>query len=196
MLHYYAASIHLYEIAFHEPTTSSYPRGTNPLQRIELLQLCLTTSKSLVDAFLSLPASIYNRLPFVAFSLFSLGGITLSRLCLLDSPNWDLSHARSVADLLGVMNLFALRLDEAHSLETSAHDQSQNSQSGIFADMSRRVKKVTAWYENRIATEVNQVSEMQKEYVREDIGGFMNFDDATFWQEFVFDWGMDTFPLA
>jgi hypothetical protein len=101
-MHYHSVEISLYEIGLYQ---SSSPQSTSNLgfQRLEILYMCLQSTKSFFEAFLVVPPTKYSEISFTAFAQLVHSLAVLHKLSLLEDPDWDSEHVRETVSFLNIL---------------------------------------------------------------------------------------------
>jgi len=68
-------------------------------RRIDLRWSCLIASKSLLDAFSTVPFSAYHAVPTSNVAQVAFALMNLFRLAFVEDPGWDLVHVRETINL-------------------------------------------------------------------------------------------------
>ncbi|KAE8441496.1 hypothetical protein EG329_004884 [Mollisiaceae sp. DMI_Dod_QoI] len=176
------------------------PPGIQRLRHLDQLTDCLTAARTFFDRWFQLPNSIYANLPIVAWAQVANAIVATSKIVLLDRQDWDLEHAREVADFANNLEKVASRVEEA--THTLFKGNMGSDAKGALLRYAQRVRWVKGWYEGRVVAEQTQsqaqfqVQEGGLEKVvlpptgGEDAvmtGEFLDLDDV-FWQDFVGEW--------
>jgi hypothetical protein len=156
-MNYHAASIYLHEIALFDPppslsTSDSYfppNRGIEKLSALSLLSSCLTSVKSYLQIYHSLPASHYASFPFTIYGQSGLVLTTAIKLALFDFPGWDLTTVRSDLDLLNILD-HEIQLEGIVSERRSGDLEAGKD---IFHGFARHVGKMRATYAAKLKAE-------------------------------------------
>jgi hypothetical protein len=110
-IQFYSAEISLLEVAVH-----NYMAPVNPndhLHRLDLLYACLQSTKSLFDAYASLPWTVYFTVTFEFFARWRHAIVVLSKLTLFDYEGWDTEHVRKQIDLIRLLDQVSEQFNEA-----------------------------------------------------------------------------------
>lgn len=190
LIHFYSVEISLLEIGLYESPDTN---GIQRLRHLDQLSDCLLATRAFFDRWFELPNSVYANLPTVVWAQVANTIMAASRLVLLDRPDWDLEHAREVANFAANLEKVASRVEEA-TATLFAENKGADAERALLRYV-QRVRWVKGWYEGRIAAESQAIN---KEQVAVTIGGehaimandFMNLDDM-FWQDFVGEWRGD-----
>lgn len=103
--------------------------------------------------------------------------MALSRLLFFSHRDWDLCHARSVADLPSFLDSIA------DGIEGNFVGNNGEVEDGILK-YAQRLRRVKRWYERRLKAEIVP-GEEEEITTTED---FLDLDEML-WHEFVNDWG-------
>jgi hypothetical protein len=121
---------------------------------LDLLHACLQPTKSLIDAFISLPWTIYFSIPYEFFVRLKQAIIILSKLLLFDCEGWDTKHVRNQVNLVEVLDLVCERFNETKKVFqanplTMEHDDA-------FSKSARTLQDVRVWYVANLENESGQ----------------------------------------
>ncbi|KAN0122915.1 hypothetical protein V8E51_001241 [Hyaloscypha variabilis] len=117
-LSYHSAEIFLIDAALLEARNEQ----TFNSRWLDLRWDCLTSGKSLLDAFLTLPSSAYAAIPIPNLSQVSFCLMNLFKLAFVEDPGWDLIYVRDVIKLGSYFELFASRLEQVGAAIDSAQN--------------------------------------------------------------------------
>jgi hypothetical protein len=154
LLQYHNLRIHLYEIALHvplpQPENMTSSTNNQSYWRLQTLYSCLNAVKEFIDIYFTIPVELYFHLAVGAWGQITHVLIVLSRLCLLDFPNWDLNHVKEVLDFSEVLGIVGQRWAATGELL----DESQRQAAlvnGVFTRCSRMLRRVQHWHDARVA---------------------------------------------
>jgi hypothetical protein len=176
LLHYHITAIHLYEIGFYmPPTTSNHYSSISKLRRADVLHMCLRTTKDWLDVFLPISPKSYFSLTVVHCGQIMYVLAVLSKLSLFKSDDWSLETAKSLCDLATVQDEVIARMEEAASTFES------NEENGMWWIAARRLRKMKKFSQvGEMVTQSADGFELQDMDLSFAMDSFDLFDDG-FW---------------
>lgn len=118
---------------------------------------CLQSTKEFFAEWLSLPSSLYYRLPMTIFALVARATVVLGMLNLFQCDGWDVESVRQTSPLLPILDSLAQKYEEC-SRDT---DDGERSGCSPFYREGTKMKRLREWYEARLSRtqRAGQVSE-------------------------------------
>ena len=171
LLHYYSAEVYLYEIGF-----EGFP-GQASLQRLELLNSCLLSTKSWFDTYFSVYPWLYFNHTFFGLLQVQHALLALYKLSFDSIPGWDTRYVQEVVDLPNVLDMVAQRMEEA--AEARKINRVPGDGEDFFSILALRMRSVKNRCMNRPETHQNAPAPCD-EWTAGDIFGAL---DGSFWQE-------------
>lgn len=153
IIYQHAVEVFLYETALNDNIPLAR-YGTFPMARLNMLFACLHSTKSCLDAFFSLPGSVYLDMPYLLWSPVGHAIVIASKLNLLVSDGWDQEYVRSILDFPAMVDTLATKFGAAG---TAAGEGLAQKQSGslpqalpeIFANMGPKLQRLKEVHEFR-----------------------------------------------
>ncbi|PMD39436.1 hypothetical protein L207DRAFT_583309 [Hyaloscypha variabilis F] len=190
-LSYHSAEIFLIDAALLEARNEQMFNS----RWLDLRWDCLTSGKSLLDAFLTLPSSAYAAIPIPNLSQVSFCLMNLFKLAFVEDPGWDLIYVRDVIKLGSYFELFAFRLEQVGA----AIDSAQNTPTieSFPTACARAMAWVKGWYDAKVASGAS-ASEAERAFPRQPIpmeesssdmvnNNTFGYMDETYWEELLAD---------
>lgn len=188
---FHVVGMYLHEIGFQISN-----KDDDSLLRPELLYNCLLSSKSFFDTLFSMPATTFITYTYVPWAHLIHALAVLSKLSLLEEPDWDLVQVRQTLDFAVVVDGVLALIKE---LEAEMIQPRDALRFGMLARIASQMVHLKERYfcrlgilERRLASPPGAISVLTQV---QDVGlhdKFFEGLDESFWQDIFVDW--NAFP--
>jgi hypothetical protein len=179
-MYYHATEASLYEIGLSKQQQQIINSGPQ-FQRADALYACLQATKSLWDAFFTIPTRNFFNFSIMTCSNLSISMIILQLLCTFEHPEWNLTRVREVMDFNKLIDRLTACFNKVQT-EPGCEDMD------LFGRMAKKLGYMRDYVEARSADQYrDQVPEPRGNQAPQNTnaGEFTDFlDDA--WLKDIF----------
>jgi len=188
-MNYHSTEIFLFEPALQQSPVAVGFVKDEP-HRLDMLHSCLTSSKALLDLFLTQPLSVYYTLTSIDLANLGQSMATIFKLSMIDEPGWDLTYVRKTINPRDYFDRMINNFE--HVGRIIDQSQPEPCRHSFPTGCANAMKKIRGVYEARMAAETAQdTSQEQTNSLALD--GLLNSDqmidwmDDAYWQDLLND---------
>ncbi|TVY27504.1 Transcriptional regulator [Lachnellula hyalina] len=189
IMNYHSTEIFLFEPALQQSPVAVGFVKDEP-HRLDMLHSCLTSSKALLDLFLTQPLSVYYTLTSIDLANLGQSMATIFKLSMVDEPGWDLTYVRKTINPRDYFDRMINNFE--HVGRIIDQSQPEPCRHSFPTGCANAMKKIRGVYEARMAAETAQdTSQEQTNSLALD--GLLNGDqmidwmDDAYWQDLLND---------